>query len=218
MGKSDKNIIVVDKNILFGEDYFQGFVPSKGINYEERILKNLKVMRRGSTSEPKEHPLGNAELDENHKQPVGYMMIVNPSTKEVFAYQRSSKDPHYNEKRLQGNWSWGVGGHIDLEDGTENPIKESRLRELSEEIFINGEIKNVNPIGYINDDSNSVGKVHFGILYVVEIEGEARPKDNEMSIGEMLTIRKLEEICNSEDCTVETWSQIALSPLKEYLK
>ncbi|MDP2628287.1 MAG: NUDIX domain-containing protein [Nanoarchaeota archaeon] len=219
MSKADQKIIVVENKILFSNgNYFQGFKEAEKTDYELSILKNLKIMRRGSTLEPANHPEGNSELDFNHKQPIGYMLVVNPETKKVFAYQRSSKDEHYTEKRLQGKWSWGVGGHVEPCDGVENPIRESRLRELTEEIIIEGETLGMRNLGYINDDTNDVGKVHFGILYLVEIKGYAKPKDNEMGSGHMISLRELEEICNSQECDVETWSRIAVEPLKRFLQ
>jgi predicted NUDIX family phosphoesterase len=207
MAKEDKQIIVVKRNVLFDRGYFEGFSPNEQFDYESVILGNMKAMRRGD-----------AEIDQNHKQPIGYMIIMNPSTKEVFAYQRSSKDEHYGEKRLQGKWSWGVGGHIEaFELGKENPIRESRLRELSEEIEIDGTILNVKPLGYINDDSNSVGRVHFGILYLIEIDGSAKQKDKEIAVSEMLSVNSLDEKCSSPNIEVESWSKIALEPLKNHI-
>jgi predicted NUDIX family phosphoesterase len=206
--KSEKIIMVVEKDILFGNDVFQGFKPQTEVDYESKILTNFKYMKRGL-----------AEEDSTHKQPIGYAMIVNPSLKQIFAYQRSTKDSNYAEKRLQGKWSWGVGGHIEKFDaGNGNPLHVSMLRELEEEIYMDG---SVNPIvlGYINDDSNDVGKVHFGVLYVVETDSKiVRPKDPEIDNGELRTIEELEHICSSSDFTVEGWSRICLEPLKQYIQ
>jgi len=128
MSKDDAQIIVVERDTLFKDGDFQGFKNHSEIDYESVILSNIKSMRRG-----------NAEIDPTHKQPIGYALIINPKTKKVFAYQRSSKDQHYSEKRLQGKWSWGVGGHIDYSDNHhENQLLGSMLRELEEEIEIKG--------------------------------------------------------------------------------
>ena len=221
MGNPDQKIIVVERDILFSDgNYFNGFKPHSDFDYEKIILKNLKTMRRGSTEEPIDHPSGNAELDTSNKQPIGYMLIVNPSSKEVYAFQRAKKDEHYSDKRLQGKWSWGVGGHIepfDLNNGSKNPLTESRIRELEEEIEIEGDVEKIVPLGYINDDKDQVGKFHFGILYLVEINGTAKPKDKEMEQGFMYSVEKLEELCTSKDVEVESWSRISLTPLKKYL-
>ena len=69
----------------------------------------------------------------------------------------------------------------------------------------------------INDDSNDVGKVHFGVLYVVETNSEiVTPKDSEIDNGRLRTIDELEKICSSSDFAVEEWSRISLEPLKQY--
>ena len=124
MGDPNQKIIVVERNLLFGDDYFEGFKPTEEVDYESRILQNYTVMRRGSTEEPEDHSEGNAELNLGFKQPIGYTLIFNSELGKVFAYQRSSKDHEYDEKRLQGKWSWGFGGHIEpLDSSNENPIR-----------------------------------------------------------------------------------------------
>ena len=206
MSKEDQKIMAIEREILCSNKYFQGFLGHKEHDYESLVLNQHKIGRRGDL-----------ENDPSHKQPIGYMMVVNSETKKVYAYQRSVKDKEYGEKRLQGKWSWGVGGHIEPHDiGNGNSIRESMLRELNEEIKIIGKIKNINVLGYINDDLDSVGKVHFGILYLVEVDGSASPKDKEMAQGKMFSINELEKICSSENFDVENWSKIALEPLKKY--
>jgi len=199
-------IMTVKRESLFGADTFEGFKPQSQVDFESRILGNFKYMKRGV-----------AEEDPIHKQPIGYAMIVNPDLKQVFAYQRSTKEANYHEKRLQGKWSWGVGGHIEKTDiESRNPIHGSMLRELEEEVEMNGSV-NPRVLGYINDDSNDVGKVHFGILYVVETDSTIiRPRDSEADNGSLKTIEELEGICTTLNFTVEEWSKIALEPLREY--
>ena len=207
-GKMAKDIMVVECMHLFNNetDRFEGFVPHNHLNYESRILDNLKYMVRGD-----------AEEDPTHKQPIAYVLIVNPNTKKVFAYQRSKKDKEYTEKRLQGKWSWGVGGHIDkVDESNGNPIEVSMLRELSEEVHLPENIS-TKVLGYVNYDTDDVGKVHFGILYLVETNAdEIKPKDSEMAHGKLMSLSELEEIINNPDCNVETWSEIAIQPLREY--
>lgn len=200
---NDKLIMVVKREILFGDNYFEGYRAQDEIDYESRILKNFKYMKRWIV-----------ENDPAYKQPVSYSVIVNPILKKVFAYQRSTHDARYPEKRLQGKWSWGVGGHIEKLD-VGNPIHKSMLRELKEEVKISGSI-NPRILGYINNDSDDVGKVHFGILYIVETNSKSiEPKDPEISNGEFKKIEELEKICTAHP--VEEWSRICLNPLKSYL-
>ncbi len=204
--KDEQIIMVVKREILLGKNYFEGFRPRNEVDYESIILNNFKYIKRGL-----------AEKDRTYKQPISYFMIVNPELKQVFAYQRSTKDEIYGEKRLQGKWSWGAGGHIekiDTKDG--NPIHVSLLREFNEEVEIDGTI-NMKILGYINNDLDNVGRVHFGILYVIETDSiTVKPKDPEIDNGRLRTLEELEDICSSPDYTVEGWSKIAFSPLKKY--
>jgi len=204
MSKEDMKIIVVERDKLFGEEYFEGFKHHEEFDYEKRILNNLKVMRRGD-----------AEVDQSHKQPIGYMLIVNPKTKKIFAYLRSGEG---GENRLHGKWSWGVGGHIEPFDNIENvnPIKESMMRELKEEIEITGEILGMEVLGYVNYDTDDVGRVHFGILYLIEIDGEVKPIDSEIEMGGLMSFEELRNILDDDNFVVETWSEIAVEPLKIY--
>jgi len=221
--KEEQRILVVLKKKLFGpngERHFQGFRKLGEVDYETLILEGKEIMRRGSDKEPIDHPEGNAERSLDYKQPIGYMIVANTKTEKIFAYQRSSNDAHYRESRLQGKWSWGIGGHIEPQDGESNPIRESRLRELAEEIEIDGKILETKVLGYINDEADDVGNVHFGVLYLVEIDGSVKPKptSKEMAFGNMLSISELNELVASVNYEVENWSAIALEPLRKYFE
>jgi len=204
--KTEKFIMVVPCKLLFGSDYFKGFRPHNELDYASRILSHFTYMKRGL-----------AEQDPSHKQPIGYSIIVNPKLKKIFAYQRASHDEKYGEKRLQGKWSWGVGGHIEkMDTDNGNPLQMSMRRELEEEVSISGSIT-PKILGYINNDSDDVGKVHFGVLHIVETDATTvKPKDAEIDNGKMRTMAELEAICASPSFAVEEWSRIALEPLKQY--
>lgn len=194
--------MAIDKGLLFRDDYFQGFKLASEVNFYERILQNNVHMKRGE-----------AEKSTTHKHPIAYLLVISPSLK-VFAYQRSQKG---NESRLHNKYSWGIGGHIDIEDTMKSgdPIQNSLLRELSEELT-GAENPSLKLIGYINDDSDGVGKVHFGLLYVAKVKSEEiHFKDEEIKHGNLKPINELEAICTNFD--VEGWSRIALEPLRSYI-
>lgn len=209
MEKSERLIMVVRRENLFDEDFFEGFRNRNEVDYETRILKSFEYIKRKF-----------AENDPNYKQPIAYSMIINPALKQVFVYQRATSDSAYYEKRLQGKYTWGVGGHIEKVDiKNKNPIHASMLRELlKEEVEIAGSVK-PKVLGYVNSERDEVSKVHFGILYVIETNSRMiRPKDPEIREGRLRKIEEIDEICSSPDYTIEEWSKIALEPLRLYLR
>ncbi len=199
--------MVVERNQLFSKNTFEGFQAARPDNFEEKILKSFKYLERGV-----------AEIDPAHKQPIGYSVIVNRDLNKVFAYQRSADDKRYREKRLQGKWSWGVGGHIEKFDVKQgNPIRESTLREIEEEIDLKDILK-LHLLGYINSEADAVSQVHFGILYVVETSAaEINPRDPEIERGQFRDILFLENLLTSPEIQVESWSRFALEPIKHFL-
>lgn len=205
VSKDEQLIMVVDRATLFADGYFQGFAPADGLDYQRIILDNYFYDRRGDM-----------EVKPEFKQPIAYCLIMNDRNK-VFAYQRSFKKGDYGEKRLRGKWSWGIGGHIDkidVENG--NPILASMLREIEEEIAI-GEFSEPEVLGYINDDQTEVGQVHFGILYMITTKTAVKHREGEIAFGEFKTLDELQTICDDEDTSVESWSEIALTALREHL-
>ena len=102
-----------------------------------------------------------------------------------------------------------------MKDG--DPIQNSLLRELSEELT-GAENPSLELIGYINDDSDEVGKVHFGLLYIAKVKSEEiNCKDEEIKKGNLKPINELEAICANPEYVVEGWSRIALGPLRNYI-
>src|SRR3989338_9409481 len=140
MGMGDE-ILVVKRDIIFQNAYFQGFVTKDQMNFVPTILSNYEYVKR--TKE--------LENDPSYQQIVSYVWIINPKTKQVFCYKRSSKKT-YNEERLKSKWSCGIGGHIEKKDGeVADPIESVMIRELQEEVKMK-EYPAPKIVGFINDD------------------------------------------------------------------
>ena len=200
-------IMVVERDLLLAERPFQGFSPAAGYDYESLVLKNYRYEQR-------EEAEGNPAL----KQPIAYCIILNPALGRIFAYKRSEGKEDYDEARLRGKWSLGIGGHIDRTDLTaENPIRASMLRELEEEITITVALE-PRILGYINDDMDMVGKVHFGLLYRLDTEArEITQRAREIAEARMLTAGEWQHMLCRKDIVIEEWSRIASTPLLESL-
>lgn len=121
-----------------------------------------------------------AETDPAFLQLIPYCALTRPGR--VFAYQRTKQA---GEARLRGNWSFGVGGHVnpvDAEAG-EHPYSAALKRELKEEVGLDFTPPDDMPdfgvhdfapmLGLIYDPSNEVGRVHLGVVHRVSVaEGD----------------------------------------------
>ena len=232
MGKENQIIMVVNRHKLFGisclEDCPQGFLSIDVYDFTPKINLCFEWRRRGK---PEINDQISAESNPDYKQPIAYSVVVNPLLKKVFAYKRARDELNYHESRLAGNWCWGIGGHVEKVDNMQSSeqaydiIVRSRDRELSEEIEIkSGKDPAIRLLGYINDDSNYVGQVHLGLLYIVETDADKIiPKDKEIAEGGYKTLKELEKICmqaktNNSGVSVDGWSEIALSPIRDILR
>ena len=115
-----------------------------------------------------------SELEENpsFKQIIPYAIISNKESYCLF--KRTSNQ---TEKRLHNKFSLGVGGHMNPSNSKES--KEQYLinelkRELFEEVkLLNGcLIEDIEFIGFINDDTISVGSVHIGLFYNIHVSNK----------------------------------------------
>jgi len=203
-----RKIMVVRRETLFSNDsYFEGFKEhSEETDFIKRILQNQEW-----------HDRDLMETKPEYKQPIGYVIVLNPHTKKVLLYQRSKKKENVAEARLRGKFSFGFGGHVDLQDkesNEANPIEASVLRELEEELGTSN--FNLKLIGYINYDKTPVSSVHFGLLYIAETKKDIIPKGKEIHFSKMVTIDELKYV--HENADMEDWSTIALKPVEAYLE
>ena len=112
------------------------------------------------------------EEDPSFKQIIPYAFISNKES--FFIFKRTSGQ---TEKRLHNKFSLGLGGHMN--PGNSKEPKEQYLnnelkRELFEEVkLLNGcIIEDIEFIGFINDDTIPVGRVHIGLLYNIHVSNK----------------------------------------------
>lgn len=116
-------------------------------------------------------PRGECETDSNFKQIIPYMMLrCCERSKGEVVWLRYNRTKESGEGRLRGKASVGIGGHINESPGVDlwNTFQQETLRELHEEVRIDATIS-TRHIGVINDDSDPVGAVHFGIVMEVNL-------------------------------------------------
>jgi predicted NUDIX family phosphoesterase len=160
-----------------------------------------------------------AEVNFDYKQPIWYWVVINEDNK-VFVYKRWGSSSNAWEWRLHNKIAIWVWGHIEKEDeDLENPISDSLIREIEEELNIKPEdIKSSTAIWYINNETDEVSKVHIWVAYLVKIHNtNFELLDWELDNWEFVSISTLEAMFNSGNYDVEAWSQILFEPLKKYL-
>ena len=145
------------------------------------------------------------EEDPSFKQIIPYAII---SHKESFClFKRTSGQ---TETRLHNKFSLGVGGHMN--PGSSKESKEQYLiNELKREFF--EEVKLLNAclieeiefVGFINDDSISVGSVHIGLLYNIHLSS----KDVVINEMDKMTADWIDKLNLAEFYEgMETWTRI----------
>jgi predicted NUDIX family phosphoesterase len=154
-----------------------------------------------------------AETDPSLKQIIPYAILA--SGGKVLRYKRGRKS---GEKRLVAKGSIGIGGHMNDRDEELFALdREAYLagvqREIDEEIIVERPLQN-RIVALINDDSNEVGRLHLGVVHVLDLARPTVEKRESMILGiEFLTPDQL----RAERETLETWSQICVDNLDKLL-
>ena len=187
-----EEVLVLQNSLL--DSYIQGrsgcLIKDNTDELYTKILENHAFMLRDE-----------AEYNFEHKQIIPYVVVHYKD--KYLLLQRTSNQ---SEKRLHNKYSLGIGGHINPVSSMkyENIIIDSMYRELNEEVRVSdhGTLKFA---GIINDDSNSVSKVHLGLLYILEVlspEFEVLEKDK--MTAEWVSEDELKDYYDK----FETWTQI----------
>jgi predicted NUDIX family phosphoesterase len=148
------------------------------------------------------------ELEEDplFKQIIPYGVISNKES--FYLFKRTSGQ---TEKRLQNLFSLGVGGHMNPSDSMESNeqyLIDELKRELYEEVkLLNGcLIEDIEFIGFINDDTVPVGRVHIGLLYIIHVSNkEVYINETDKMTADWIDKPVLVEFYD----LMETWSEIA---------
>src|SRR3990167_324317 len=138
------------------------------------------------------------ETDENYKQVIPYLIFQFQDL--FFVMQRKETA---SEQRLKNKLSIGIGGHIRKEDISSKSLFDWARREFAEEINYDGKFE-TELIGALNDDSNSVGKVHLGIVFLLKGDSDQIKVRSELKSGYLVKKEDLETLVPK----IETWSKI----------
>jgi len=207
--KMNREIMVIANKKLFENIPRESrFYSQDEVDFEDIILKNYEYMIRKE-----------AEVNFDYKQPIGYGVVINENN-EIFVYKRWWANSNAWEKRLHNKIAFGVWGHIEKEDeNLENPLRDSMIREIEEELNIKKEnIESLKAIWYINNEEDEVSKVHIWIAYLVRIKNSNfELLDWELENWEFVNLEKLEEMIKDPSYDTEAWSMILFEPIKKIL-
>ena len=155
------------------------------------------------------------ESDPTKQQLLPYIVAVNQHGK-VFCYSRGNSG---TEKRLVGNKSIGLGGHVDdvpqFDMSLYSWLQAEAEREVLEEIGL----KPLAALEFVNllvDRTNSVGRVHLGLLAIAHVDVPETGVDAEeghIEKGKWLTVAELQELAKNVE--LENWSAMALEQLAD---
>lgn len=145
-----------------------------------------------------------AEHDASIKQVIPYVMVRHGERVLLLRRLRAQ-----SERRLWDKYSIGIGGHLNPSDGGKDffdVLLSGLERELHEELEISTDYA-CRLIGCINDDSDDVGRVHFGIAFqAILSEDSVRVRESEKLSGQLVG---LDELLSVRD-GMESWSRILL--------
>ncbi|MSS75001.1 hypothetical protein EXS73_02200 [Candidatus Pacearchaeota archaeon] len=198
-----REILVVGRSILFQEKEFTGFLSLGEYDFLSVILQNFTYRERTDT----------LEHDNTWQQPIPYVWLLKPSTKQVFLYKRAVTG---DEARLHNRYSGGIGGHIDkdTEESSVNPIRDAMMRELREELTMTPYPLPI-IIGFLKYHSG-VEDVHFGIVAVAETEETPLPADG-MAEGRFYTIEEVEDLLADSTAQFDPWTKGSWDVIKARL-
>lgn len=204
MSKYNGEEILVVKRSLFDElGAFQGLVTNID-DYMPSLLnpENNFFMDRAA-----------AEDDPSHKQLIPYAL-----------FRHNGRYLHYvrgksgGESRLHAQGSMGIGGHINPVDEREDHLGEATYmagvrREIEEELKLTGDLPH-RIVALLNDDSNTVGQVHLGVVHLFELESD------DVSAGEdalaELAFRSIEELRGPLYENLESWTRFCVDALDDF--
>lgn len=149
------------------------------------------------------------ERDPSWLQLIPYVALT--SAAKVLLLERL---PTQGEARLHRLRSIGVGGHVNPEPPGADPLIVRGLRrEIAEEIQLGGEVT-PELLGFIRDDSDDVGKVHFGIACRLELARPVEVREKDRMIGRWVP---LEEAAEPAD-RLESWSRILIPAVRAAIR
>jgi predicted NUDIX family phosphoesterase len=201
------------------EKYLEEYV----LAFETKLLEHIGIFQGLSFEldkyldivlNPKNHTFikrKDAESNPAYKQLIPYALLQCEDS--VFVYRRGKL---LAEKRLLGNYSLGIGGHISVTDPGlfSSSYDDGLKREINEEVAIESPYTQ-RVVALLNDDSNDVGKVHFGVVHVLTLDKPlVKPREKSINETKFLSISELQKDVEK----FENWSKICIQNIQRLIQ
>jgi predicted NUDIX family phosphoesterase len=191
---STEQVLCVKRDDMFPDGAWHGFVT-------ENLERHQAVIRNHHFFKPRQE----VENDPVYQQIIPYVVFRHADRYFLTHRLRAS-----SEKRLRKQYSLGVGGHInpnDLMGG--DPILDGLKREWREEVVYDGKFE-AHLLGFLNEDSSPVSKVHLGVVFLVDGDSpNISIRETDKLAGELLTLDEMRMYY----LAMESWSQIVYDKL-----
>jgi predicted NUDIX family phosphoesterase len=189
-----ERVLCVRRDELFRDGTWDG-LTSEGLDEVQRLIRERSCFM----------PRREVEEDPGYQQIIPYVVFRHGDR-----YLLTRRLKASSEKRLRHLYSLGVGGHINPEDvANGDPVLDGMRREWEEEVAYAGSIR-VRLLGLIHEESAPVGRVHLGVVFLVEGDTpEIAIRETEKLSGELLTLDEM----RIHYLEMESWSQIVYDRL-----
>lgn len=195
----DEEVLVVPATLLDTLGPFSGFTTAIDRYLPALLDRSHQSFRLRSL----------VETDPSFKQLIPYVVLEcnNENGTRLFQYTRGKGQ---GESRLHALRSVGIGGHISIEDAQgDDWYRMGMQRELAEEVDI-GCSGTDRIVGLIYDDTTEVGRVHLGIVHIMQLSScKVQPRESHLIES---GFRPVEEI-KGDMRMLETWSQLCIQHL-----
>lgn len=188
----DEMILVVKRTDLFKTGAWHGLNNTNTRQYLNLIAEKRQFLHRAQM-----------ETNPEYKQIIPYLIFE--YNNHYFLMQRKSTA---SETRLQNKYSLGIGGHIREEDIKTNSLFDWATREFHEEVSYDGALT-IEPLGFLNDDSNAVGQVHLGCVFLLHGSSDNISIKEEHKSGMLTSLTE----CAHYKKNMESWSSIVYDHL-----
>ncbi len=199
-------VYAISREDLFDLRYPQGFHACCGNNkdrvsgFRERAREDGYYLQRSK-----------AEQTSSLKQIIPYLLINRDGR--ILEVERLEEQ---SEERLHSLFSIGLGGHlnpVDAGDQDHSLLEAGIARELQEELQFDGSYTS-QFAGIVNDDSNDVGSVHFGLTYRIDFgDTPVDIRETENMEGRFRTADELIQRRNDMPEQFESWSRMIIDDL-----